>query len=211
MGTIDEKQPSYPTHYGRLRWRPVDIALGAALGVTCGVFFWGFNFAYAALSPLLRAILPGIASLLHGFWYFSGPLALIIIRKPGAALYVNLVGSCTEMLFGNNYSFGFVFASALIQALFSELPFLLSRYRRFNLFLCVTSGGLTALEYGLYALFFQFQGVALLSPRGIIHMICEIISGICIAGIMSWYLYTALAKTGALDRFASGRERRGEA
>ncbi|MDF7663563.1 ECF transporter S component [Bifidobacterium sp. ESL0763] len=190
---------------GRLRWRAADIAVGAALGVACGVVFWGFNFAYSWLSPLLGAILPGIASLLHAFWYFSGPLAVLIIRKPGAAVYVNLIGSVTEMLFGNQYSVGFVFVSALLQGIFAEIPFACLRYRKFNLALSALSGALVALEYGVFVLLFRFQGVAFASPRGIIHMVCELIGGVLIAGVMSWFLYLAIARTGALDRFASGR------
>ncbi|MBB2955063.1 energy-coupling factor transport system substrate-specific component [Bifidobacterium commune] len=189
----------------RLRWRAADIAVGAALGVACGVVFWGFNFAYSWISPLLGAVLPGVASLLHAFWYFSGPLAVLIIRKPGAAVYVNFVGSVAEMVFGNSYSFGFVFLSALLQGVFAELPFTIERYRRFNLPLTVVSGVLTAVEYGIFVLVFRFQGVAFLSARGITHMVCEVIGGALIAGVMSWVLYLAIARTGALDRFASGR------
>lgn len=36
-------------------------------------------------------------------------------------------------------------------------------------------------------------------------MICEIISGFVIAGVLSWVLYLAIRKTGALDNFASSR------
>src|SRR5690625_3174309 len=82
----------------RWRWTAADIAVGAALGVACGLVFWGFNFAYAWLSPIIGGILPGLASVLHPLWYFSGTLAVIILRKPGAAVYVNLVGSAAEML-----------------------------------------------------------------------------------------------------------------
>ena len=92
----------------RWRWTAADIAVGAALGVACGLVFWGFNFAYAWLSPLIGGILPGLASVLHPLWYFSGTLAVIILRKPGAAIYVNLVGSAAEMLLGNQFSVGFV-------------------------------------------------------------------------------------------------------
>lgn len=189
----------------RLRWRAADIALGAALGVACGIVFWGFNFAYAWIAPLLRAVLPGITSLFHAFWYFSGPLALLIIRKPGAAIYVDIIGSLTETLFGNQYSFTFVFISAMLQGLFAEVPFAIFRYKKFNLSLTIASGALTAVEYGFYVLFTRLQGVALVSPRGLTHMTCEIIGGILIAGVMSWFLYLAIARTGALDHFASGR------
>lgn len=190
---------------GSYRWRPADIAVGAALGVACGVVFWGFNFAYSAVSPLLGALLPGCASILHAVWYFSGTLAVLILRKPGAAVYVNLIGCFAEMVMGNQFAFSFVFVSAFLQGVFAEIPFAITRYRVFNLPISVLSGLCTALEYGFYLLLFQYQGVALLSPRGIVHMISELIGGALIAGVFSWYLYKAIAATGALDHFASGR------
>ena len=51
-----------------LRWTPADIAVGAVVGVACGVIFQGFNFIYPVLSSLLGAILPGLASLFHAIW-----------------------------------------------------------------------------------------------------------------------------------------------
>lgn len=191
----------------RWRWTAADIAVGAALGVAGGLVFWGFNFAYAWLSPLIGGILPGLASVLHPLWYFSGTLAVIILRKPGAAIYVNLVGSAAEMLLGNQFSVGFVFASAAMQGLFAEIPFMVTRYRVYNLPISVVSGALVALEYGVYLMLFRYQGVAFLSARGIVHMVSELVGGVLIAGAMSWYLYRAIAATGALDRFASGRAR----
>ena len=191
----------------RWRWTAADIAVGAALGVACGLVFWGFNFAYAWLSPLIGGILPGLASVLHPLWYFSGTLAVIILRKPGAAIYVNLVGSAAEMLLGNQFSVGFVFASAAMQGLFAEIPFMVTRYRVYNLPISVVSGALVALEYGVYLMLFRYQGVAFLSARGIVHMVSELVGGVLIAGVMSWYLYRAIAATGALDHFASGRAR----
>lgn len=191
----------------RWRWTAADIAVGAALGVACGLVFWGFNFAYAWLSPLIGGILPGLASVLHPLWYFSGTLAVIILRKPGVAIYVNLVGSAAEMLLGNQFSVGFVFASAAMQGLFAEIPFMVTRYRVYNLPISVVSGALVALEYGVYLMLFRYQGVAFLSARGIVHMVSELVGGVLIAGVMSWYLYRAIAATGALDRFASGRAR----
>lgn len=191
----------------RWRWTAADIAVGAALGVACGLVFWGFNFAYAWLSPLIGGILPGLASVLHPLWYFSGTLAVIILRKPGAAIYVNLVGSAAEMLLGNQFSVGLVFASAALQGLFAEIPFMVTRYRVYNLPISVVSGALVALEYGVYLMLFRYQGVAFLSARGIVHMVSELVGGVLIAGVMSWYLYRAIAATGALDRFASGRAR----
>ena len=192
------------------RWTTADIALGAALGVACGLVFWGFNFLYmSVLSPVLGAILPGLASVFHAFWYFSGPLAVLIIRKPGAAIYVNIVGAAAEMILGNEFAFSFVFISAAMQGLFSEMPFALTGYRTFNLPMSIASGALTALEYGFYLLFFRYQAVSPFSPRGIIHIISELVGGVLFAGVLSWFLFQAIARTGALDHFASGRAVRG--
>ena len=191
------------------RWRPVDIAVTAGLSVASGVLFWGFNYVSAWIFPLMTAILPGLASLLHAFWYFTGPLALLIIRKPGAAIFVNVAGSIIEMLLGNQYPFSLVLVDAALQGLFAEIAFAVFGYRRWTLGVTVFSGALVAVEYGLFLLFFYFQGVSLFSARGLIHMTSEIIGGVLIAGVMSWYLYVAIARTGALDRFASGRELRG--
>lgn len=189
----------------QLKWRPLDIAVGAALGAACGVIFWGFNFAYVPISTVLGSILPGLASVTHALWYFSGTLAVLIVRKPGAALYVNLVGTLVETVIGSQYGLGFVIVSALLQGVFAEIPFAVLRYRVFNLPVSVASGLMVALEYGFYLLLFRYQGVAFVSPRGIVHMISELTGGMLISGVMSWYLMLAIAKTGVLERLASGR------
>lgn len=39
-------------------------------------------------------------------------------------------------------------------------------------------------------------------------MITELISGLLLSGVLVWFVYLALRKTGALDNFASGRSDR---
>ena len=92
--------PKRPIAVSSLKWQPLDIAVGATLGAACGVIFWGFNFAYMPISSVFGAILPGFASIVHAVWYFSGTLAVLILREPGAALYVSLiVGRFGDWLF----------------------------------------------------------------------------------------------------------------
>ena len=57
---------------------------------------------------------------------------------------------------------------------------------------------MVALEYGVYLMLFRYQGVAFLSARGIVHMVSELVGGVLIAGVMSWYLYRAIAATGGI-------------
>lgn len=56
---------------------------------------------------------------------------------------------------------------------------------------------------GIYLIFVFYQGRG--SNYYTVHMICEIISGFVIAGVLPWVLYLAIRKTGALDNFASSR------
>ena len=194
--------PKRPIAVSSLKWQPLDIAVGATLGAACGVIFWGFNFAYMPISSVFGAILPGFASIVHAVWYFSGTLAVLILRKPGAALYVNLIGTLVETVIGSQFDLGFVIISALLQGVFAEIPFALTRYRMFNLPISIASGALVALEYGTYLMLFRYVGVSFVSPRGIVHMISEVTGGVLISGVMAWYLMLAIAKTGVLDRLA---------
>lgn len=193
-----------PTIISSLRWRVADISLGAALAALFGVIYWGFTIVFfSQISPILRTILPGFGSILHGVWYMSGPLALLLIRKPGAAIYVNVLGAVFENILGQQFSAFMVLASAALQAVFSEIPFAIAKYKKYNLTLSVIAGGLTAIEYGIYLMFVIYQGKSVNYLT--IHMICEFISGIVIAGIIPWILFVAVRKTGALSNFASGR------
>ncbi|EPI45127.1 hypothetical protein HMPREF1583_01411 [Gardnerella vaginalis JCP8151B] len=194
-----------PTTIASLKWRVADISLGAALAALFGIIYWGFTIVFfSQISPILRTVLPGFGSILHGVWYMSGPLALLLIRKPGAAIYVNVVGAVFENILGQQFSAFMVLASAALQAVFSELPFAIARYKKYNLTLSVISGTLTALEYGIYLMFVVYQGKS--ANYLTIHMICELISGFVIAGIVPWLLFVAVRKTGALSNFASGRD-----
>jgi energy-coupling factor transport system substrate-specific component len=40
----------------------------------------------------------------------------------------------------------------------------------------------------------------------LIYTVCALISGIVIAGLLSWLATRGIAKTGVLSRFAAGRE-----
>ena len=193
----------------RLRWRPLDIAVGAGLGAVSGLIYWAASLLSSWIFPLMTAILPGMAALLHGIFYFPCTLSLLILRKPGAAVYVGIVSVLVEILPGNAYNGPMIFVQALVEALCAELAFGIFRYRRWTLGTTILGGLLIALAYNAFLLAFYYQGVSLLSPRGIIGTICELISGVVLAGLTSWFLFRAIGRTGALDRLASGQDVRG--
>lgn len=147
---------------------------------------------------------PGSAALLHALFYFPATLGLLIVRKPGASAYVLLVASFVEVVLGTKYSVSLV-VIALVQALAAEAVFAVFRYRRWTLGVTLLSAVAIGIVYNFYLLFFYYQAFSFFSPRGLIGTACELLSAVVFAGFGSWVLYRALAKSGVLTRFASGR------
>ena len=173
-----------------LKWRVVDIAVGAAVGVMSGVMFWVFDGMSYGLFPLLTLILPGSAALLHALFYFPATLGLLIVRKPGASAYVLLVASFVEVVLGTKYSVSLV-VIALVQALAAETVFAVFRYRRWTLGVTLLSSVAIGIVYNFYLLFFYYQAFSFFSPRGLIGTACELLSAAVFAGFGSWGLYRA--------------------
>lgn len=189
----------------RLRWRVVDIVVASVIGVASGVVFWLWGQAWTPLSSLL-AFTPGLEGLLAGGWLFAGVLGGLIIRKPGAALYTEVVAAVVSMAVGTQWGF-LTLVWGLVQGAAAELGFALFAYANYRLIAALVSGALAGLAVA--ALDTSFSSIAAydVGPRAV-YFGAAVVSGILIAGLVSWLVARALAATGALDRFAAGREAR---
>jgi energy-coupling factor transport system substrate-specific component len=185
-----------------LRWRVVDIVVAAVVAVACGAVFVGWNFG-SHIFDGVQALLPGIQSLGYGPWLLGGPLAAQSIRKPGAALFGELVAAAVSMLLGAQWGLQ-TLESGLVQGLAAELVFAVFLYRRWSWVVALLAGAAAGLAAALNDWIFYYAGADTLFLT--IYIIGAVISGAVIAGLGSWLLVKALAKTGALRRFASGRE-----
>ena len=94
--TVKQQQGRIFTAH-QLRWRPLDIAVGAGLGAVSGLIYWLASLLASWIFPLMTALLPGAAALLHGVFYFPCTLSLLILRKPGAAVYVGIISVLVEI------------------------------------------------------------------------------------------------------------------
>ncbi len=193
---------------GSFRWRVVDIVVASVIGVASGLIFLLWNIAYRGPSAILEPLLPGLQGLLDGPWLFAGVLGALIIRKPGAAVYTELIAAAVSALtlIGNTWGAFLTLEAGLIQGLGAELVFLLFFYRRWSLPVAILAGVGAALAGGINNLLLWYAGVDI--QFVIVYLISTSISGAVIAGGLSWLLARGLARTGALDRFASGREAR---
>lgn len=195
------------TPVSRLRWRVVDIVVASVLGVASGLIFLAWNIGYLGPKSLLDPLLPGLQGLLDGPWLFAGVLGALIIRKPGAAIYVETLAAVVSALVGNQWGGFLTLEAGFVQGLGAEIIFLIFAYRVWNLPVAILAGAGAALAGGINNLVLWFAGADALFT--VVYLVSTALSGAVIAGALSWLLARGIAATGALDRFASGRAARG--
>ena len=83
---------------GRRHWRTVDIVVAAVVAVAFGVVFAGWNALWALASPAFTWFQPA-QGIMYGIWLVPGVLGGLLIRKPGAAVFTELVAASVSALF----------------------------------------------------------------------------------------------------------------
>ncbi|WP_342023619.1 ECF transporter S component [Arthrobacter citreus] len=185
----------------RRPWRVVDIVVASVLGVAVGIIFWAWSLGYAGVEALILAF-PPLGGLYTGGWLIAGVLGALIIRKPGAAIYCEVLAAAVSGVLGTQFGLS-VLLSGFIQGLGAELVFLAFLYLRYTLPVAVLAGLVSGVFLGvsesiLYKPEWAFQWQAL-------YTVFAAVSGAVIAGFVSWLIARALARTGVLSPFASGR------
>ena len=106
-----------------LRWRVIDIVTAAILGVACGLIITAWNPVGGAGYEILKAIAPGLNGLATGIWLLGGTLGGYVIRKPGAAFFVELLAATVSMGLGSQWAIGALY-SGIAQGLGAEIVFI---------------------------------------------------------------------------------------
>lgn len=202
-GKTAGKNVTSPSAPHRLRWRVVDIAVASVIGVASGIIFWAVGVL--PFYDALEAVVPGLSGLINGLWVFAAPLALFIVRKPGSGLYAELLACFVEMILGSQWSGIDDLIPAILQGVAAEIVFAVTAYKLWTWWTAVISGTLASLGTWVYELFHKFSAIAPGGQYGLLFVVTSAVSGALIAGIAMWGLYIAIARTGALDRFESGR------
>lgn len=193
-----------------LHWRVVDIAVTAVIAVASGVVFWAAGLVSEPISSLFQAV-PGLEASWYGIFYIAGPLAAVIVRKPGAALFAEFIGALVEMVIGSHWGGVGTLIPGLAQGFGAELAFLIFAYKAWNLATVTLAGALSGFAGAIASYFLYYTAMSPLSSFVIINVIANTISGAVIAGALMWVLFKALAATGALDSLAGGRAARSQA
>jgi energy-coupling factor transport system substrate-specific component len=182
-------------------WRTVDIVVTAAIAVAFGVVFWAWNALWAAATPAFVAV-PPAQNILYGTWLAAGVVAGLVVQKPGAALFGELVAASVSLILGSQWGLDAAL-SGLFQGAGAELAFALLRYRRFDLTAALLAAALAAVGAWIHDTPLYYAELPLVDQLVIGAFM--LVSAVVIAGIGSAWLVRALMATGVLAQFPSGR------
>ncbi|MCX6497895.1 MAG: ECF transporter S component [Arthrobacter sp.] len=188
---------------GKRSWRVVDIVLAALIAVAGGVIFWAWDQGANLISVPVNAVYPPLTGLYAGGWMIPALLGMLVVRKPGAALFCEAVAATGELIMGSQYGTT-VLISGILQGLGAELIFAAFLYRKFNLPVSLLAGAGAGLFCGLNDSFLPWGwNIAYEAGDKLAYIVFCAISGAVIAGGLSWLATRGLAKTGVLASFAS--------
>jgi energy-coupling factor transport system substrate-specific component len=181
------------------RWRTIDIIVVAILAVAFGVVFWAWS---AYVWVWLRPFGEPWEYVITGVWVMPAVVAPLIVRKPGAALFAEMVAAIVSVLLGSQWGLD-TLLSGFVQGAGAELVFGFVMYRNFGPIVAFIAGAGAGIGEALHDIPVYFPTYGANLQFGIAAL--EIASGAVIAGIGGWLLVRSLRRTGALQAFPSGR------
>lgn len=185
-------------------WRTVDIVVVAVIAVAFGAVFQAWNVVWEAVGPAFAAF-PPLQGLIYGVWMLPAVIAPLVVRKPGAALFAELVAASASALFGTPWGL-LTIVYGLIEGGAAELIFAMTGYRRWNVGVAIIAGAAAGIGGALLDLVTYYPSWA--ASWQVTYAVLVTASSAVVAGLGGWLLTRALADTGVLAPFPSGRSQR---
>jgi len=183
-------------------WRTVDIVVASAVAVAFGVIFWAWGNLWNVLDATFATYPPGRA-FMYGMWLVPGVLGALLIRKRGAAIYTELVAAIVSALLGVAWGLN-VIAYGLVEGAAAEIVFAFVLYKSWRLPVALAAGATAGAAAALLDLAFYYPDWS--ADWQLVYGVLLVASSTVIAGLGSWLVVRALARTGVLSPFASGRD-----
>jgi energy-coupling factor transport system substrate-specific component len=175
------------------RWRTRDIVVVAVIGVAFGVAFWAFGPVWRAV-----AFLGPAQNILYGAWVMPVLVAPLIVRKPGAALFAELVAAGLSALLGSTWGVD-TLLSGFVQGAAAELVFAFTLYRSWSLVVLALAGLASMAAAFVHDVVVWYAGYA--TDVLVVTAIAMAISGLVLLPTASVALVRALRRTGVLGGF----------
>lgn len=191
---------------GRLtRWRTIDLLTCAFLGVAFGVAYWAWGLAYQAPSSAVSAGFPPLGALFAWPWVVAGIVGMLVIRRPGAAIFTEVLAAIVSMLIGTQWGMT-TLVSGLVQGLGVELGFAAFGYATFRWAPLLLGGFLG----GAFGAIYEWYSYWTAWSMGYKWAYLFLFGGsVAIFGsLLAVALTRGLAAAGALNAFPPGQEAR---
>ena len=175
------------------RWRTRDIVIAAVIGVAFGVTFVAAGGAWKALE-----FLGPIQNIAYGIWLLPAIVAPLIIRKPGAALFAEMVAAGLSAVLGSAWGVD-TLLSGFVQGAAAELVFAFTLYRLWSFPVLAVAGLASAAAAFVHDVVVWYAGYA--TDVLVVIAIAMGISGAVLLPLLALALVKALRGTGVLDGF----------
>jgi energy-coupling factor transport system substrate-specific component len=193
VSSASQTVPALPdTH-----WRTRDIVVTAVIGVAFGVVFWAWGLAWA---PIEAALGPA-RFLFYAVWLVPAVLAPLIVRKPGAALFAEMLAAAVATLIGSQWGPD-TLLSGFVQGAAAELVFAFTLYRAWSFPVLALAAVASAAAAWVHDWVLYFPEVDL--GTMILFGILMAISAVVIVAGGSLFLVRALRQAGVLEGFPGG-------
>ena len=197
MATVDRAQPS-PAGIGS-SWRTRDILVAAVIGVVFGVVFAVWNGVWLIVAPLGAAV-PLQAFFIYGVWLVPAVLAPLIVRRPGAAVFAEMVAAGVSTLFGNPWGPD-VLLSGFVQGAAAELVFAMTLYRNWSLPVLAVAAVATAMAAWVHDWVLYYPDADV--PLQVLRLIAMAVSAVVVVAGGSILLERSLRRAGVLEGFGA--------
>jgi energy-coupling factor transport system substrate-specific component len=180
------------------RWRTRDIVIAAVIGVAFGVVFWVWNTLWVGPLDVAFAFAPPLKDLGYAVWLVPAVLAPLIIRKPGAALFAEMVAAGVSAFLGSVWGAD-TLLSGFVQGAAAEIVFAFTLYRLWTFPVLAAAGVASAAAAWIHDWVIYFADVdpVVQLVRGALMAV----SAIVIVAGGSVALHRALKRAGVLEGF----------
>lgn len=178
-------------------WRTRDIVVAAVIGVAFGVVFWAWGLAWSAFDPL-NSIFPVLRDGLYAVWLVPAVLAPLIVRKPGAALFAEMVAAAVSALLGSQWGID-TLLSGFVQGAAAELIFGFTLYRNWSPAVLALAAIASAAAAWAHDWVLYYSDVSL--ELQLARLVLMAISALVFVALGSILLERALRRAGVLEGF----------
>jgi energy-coupling factor transport system permease protein len=184
-------------------WTQREILIVAVLGAVFGVLYLGWVQVWLVAQAFFG---PVTMDVVMGFWFIVSIIAAAIIRKPGAALFSEMLAAGIQILLGSPAGL-LLLLTGFVQGAGAEAVFAATRWKRYTLPVLIAAGVGAAVFSFIYT-WIRFNYGALAPGLLVLMFTLRCLSGALLAGVLGHLIVEALYKTGVLSGLPIDHARR---